>query len=186
MYKDTLSLLVYGSLFHSKFDIPDNYTSCSFNVFCYASLIYFNYIFLKMQRVLTSNYQFWNFSAMMAVFMPINAAFQIALLNDIVAEHAELRSGVRFRIMDDTICKELRVSSISTDTHMKYYGSKSFTSSSESSRYLPTGKCMPTCCKDFWRHLFSPTPETSSLALLFTGYIAYDARVGFGWSGFRS
>ena len=42
---------------------------------------------------------------MMAAFvlnaMPVNTAFQSALLNDIVAEHSELWSGVRFRIMDN-------------------------------------------------------------------------------------
>ena len=33
--------------------------------------------------------------------MPVNAAFQSAISNDIVAEHLELWSGVRFCIMDD-------------------------------------------------------------------------------------
>ena len=55
---------------------------------------------------------------MMAAFvlnvMPVNAAFQSALSNDIVAEHSELWSGVRLRIMDDPICNELRIISIST------------------------------------------------------------------------
>ena len=50
---------------------------------------------------------------MMAVFvldaMPVNAAFQCALSNDIVTEHPELWSGMQFRIMDDPVCYELRV-----------------------------------------------------------------------------
>ena len=47
---------------------------------------------------------------MMAVFildaMPVNVSFQSALSNDIMAEHPELWSGVRFRIMNDSICYE--------------------------------------------------------------------------------
>ncbi|GFT15137.1 uncharacterized protein TNCV_3141941 [Trichonephila clavipes] len=49
---------------------------------------------------------------MMAAFvldsMPLNAAFQSALSNDIVTSHTELWFGVRFCIMDDPICYELR------------------------------------------------------------------------------
>ncbi|GFW39815.1 hypothetical protein TNCV_2419811 [Trichonephila clavipes] len=40
--------------------------------------------------------------------MPVNAAFQSALSNDIVALYPELWFGVRFRIMDDPICFGLR------------------------------------------------------------------------------
>ena len=36
--------------------------------------------------------------------VPVNAAFQSALSNDIVAEHPELWLEVRFCIMDDPIC----------------------------------------------------------------------------------
>ncbi|GFX07754.1 hypothetical protein TNCV_4160231 [Trichonephila clavipes] len=55
---------------------------------------------------------------MMATFvlaaMLVNAVFQRALSNHIVAKHPELWLGVRFRIMDDPICNELRVISIAT------------------------------------------------------------------------
>ena len=60
--------------------------------------------------------------------MLLNAAFQSALSNDIVAEHRELWSEVQFRIMDDPICYELRVISIATGTSVKCYSSKSFSS----------------------------------------------------------
>ena len=43
-------------------------------------------------------------AAFMVDAMPINAAFQSALSNDIVAEHPELWLEVRFCIMDDPIC----------------------------------------------------------------------------------
>ena len=47
---------------------------------------------------------------MMAAFvldaMPVNAAFQSVLSNEIVGEHPELRSGVRF-LMDYPICYKL-------------------------------------------------------------------------------
>ena len=46
--------------------------------------------------------------------MLANAAFQSALSNDIVAEHPELWSAVRFRIMVNPIYYELRVISIPT------------------------------------------------------------------------
>ena len=50
---------------------------------------------------------------LMAAFVldaiPVDAAFQSALLNDTVAEHPELWFGVRFRIMDNLICYELNV-----------------------------------------------------------------------------
>ena len=36
--------------------------------------------------------------------MPVNDDFYSALSNDIVAEHPDLLSGMRFRIMDDPIC----------------------------------------------------------------------------------
>ena len=62
---------------------------------------------------------------MMAVFvldaMLVNVAFESALSNYIVAESPELWSGVRFRIMDDPICYELRVNSITTGTSVKCY-----------------------------------------------------------------
>ena len=41
--------------------------------------------------------------------MPVNIAFHSVLSNVIVAEHLELWSGVRFRIIDDLSCNELRV-----------------------------------------------------------------------------
>ena len=48
--------------------------------------------------------------------MPVNVAFQSTfhsdILSDIVAEQAELRSGVRFRIMDDPIRYKFKVISI--------------------------------------------------------------------------
>ncbi|GFV01437.1 transposable element Tcb2 transposase [Trichonephila clavipes] len=49
---------------------------------------------------------------MMAAFvldaMTVNTDFQSALLNDIVSKHPELWFEVCFRIMDDSICYELR------------------------------------------------------------------------------
>ncbi|GFV17229.1 transposable element Tcb1 transposase [Trichonephila clavipes] len=55
----------------------------------------------------------------------------VALSNDIVAKHLELRLGGRFRIMGDPICYELRVISIATGTSMKFYCPKSFPSFKE-------------------------------------------------------
>ena len=52
--------------------------------------------------------------------MPVNAAFQRALSNGIMAERPELWSGVRFRIMDDPICYELSVILIATGMSVKY------------------------------------------------------------------
>ncbi|GFS59413.1 uncharacterized protein TNCV_3725521 [Trichonephila clavipes] len=40
--------------------------------------------------------------------MPVNAVFQSALSNDIVVKHPELCFGVGFRMMDDSICYELK------------------------------------------------------------------------------
>ncbi|GFY28601.1 transposable element Tcb1 transposase [Trichonephila clavipes] len=60
--------------------------------------------------------------------MPVNATFQSALSNDIVAEHSELWFGVRFRIMDDLIYYELRVISKATGTSVKCYRPKSLLS----------------------------------------------------------
>ncbi|GFY02762.1 hypothetical protein TNCV_3506421 [Trichonephila clavipes] len=40
--------------------------------------------------------------------MPVNIAFQSALSNVIAAEHPELCFGVRFHIIDDVSCYELR------------------------------------------------------------------------------
>ena len=71
--------------------------------------------------------------------MPVNAAFQNALSNDIEDEHPELRSGVRFRIMDDPICYELRIISTATGTFVKYYSSKSFLSFKALWRYFSVG-----------------------------------------------
>ena len=51
--------------------------------------------------------------------MPVNAAFQSALSNDIVAEHPEFWSGVRLRVMDVPIFYELRVISIAAGTSVK-------------------------------------------------------------------
>ena len=69
---------------------------------------------------------------MMATFVldaiSVNDAFHNAISNDIVAEHLELWSGVRFCIMDDPVCYELRVISIATGTSVKCYSPKSFSS----------------------------------------------------------
>ncbi|GFS95172.1 uncharacterized protein TNCV_2705181 [Trichonephila clavipes] len=60
---------------------------------------------------------------MMAAFildaMQVNADFQSALSNDIVAYPPELCFGVGFRIMNDPICYELRVISIAIVQHMQ-------------------------------------------------------------------
>ncbi|GFW20219.1 hypothetical protein TNCV_1855431 [Trichonephila clavipes] len=40
--------------------------------------------------------------------MPVSAAFQKALWNDIVVQHPELWFGLQFLIMDDPICNEFR------------------------------------------------------------------------------
>ena len=71
--------------------------------------------------------------------VPVNAAFQSALSNDIVAEHPELWSGVGFRIMDDPICYELRVNSIATGTSVKSYSLKSSLPSKLPWIYLSAG-----------------------------------------------
>ena len=67
---------------------------------------------------------------MMAAFVldavPVNVIFQSASSNDIVVEHPGLESGVRFRIMDNRICNELRVISITTGTSVMWYNLKSF------------------------------------------------------------
>ncbi|GFW97664.1 uncharacterized protein TNCV_685341 [Trichonephila clavipes] len=67
---------------------------------------------------------------MMAAFVlddiPMNAAFQSALSTDIVAEHPELWFRVRFLIIMDPICYELRVISTATGTSMKCYSPKYF------------------------------------------------------------
>ena len=68
--------------------------------------------------------------------MPINAAFQNTVPNDIVAEHPELWSGVRFCIMDDPICYGLRIISIATSTSVKCYSRKSFPSFKASLRIM--------------------------------------------------
>ena len=41
--------------------------------------------------------------------MLVSTDFQSSLSNDIVAEHPDLQSGMRFRIMDDPICHNLRI-----------------------------------------------------------------------------
>ena len=56
--------------------------------------------------------------------IPVNAAYQNALSERIVAEHTELWSEVRFCIMDDPICYELRVISIATGMSIKCYSPK--------------------------------------------------------------
>ncbi|GFW54704.1 HTH_Tnp_Tc3_2 domain-containing protein [Trichonephila clavipes] len=58
----------------------------------------------------------------------VNTAFQSALSNDIGDQHPELWLGVRFRIMDNPICYELRVILVatSTSTLMKCYSPKVF------------------------------------------------------------
>ena len=60
--------------------------------------------------------------------MPVNTPFQSVLSNDIVAEHLKLWCGVLFRMMNDPICFELRVISISTGMSVKCNSPKSFTS----------------------------------------------------------
>ena len=54
------------------------------------------------------------YGTIMAAFvleaMPVNAAFQRALSYNIVAKYPKFWSGVQFRIMDDPIRYELRVS----------------------------------------------------------------------------
>ena len=66
---------------------------------------------------------------MMAKFMLdimlVNTAFQNVLSN---SKHPELWSGVKFCIMDDRICYELRVISLATSMSMKCYSPKSFLS----------------------------------------------------------
>ena len=61
--------------------------------------------------------------AMMDAFvlnaMPINAAFQSALSKDVITEHPELWSEVRFRVLDDPFCNEMRIMSIITGTPVK-------------------------------------------------------------------
>ena len=73
--------------------------------------------------------------------MPVNTAFQSALLNDIVTEHPELWSGVQFRIVDNPICYELRAISITTGKFMKCCRLKSFPSF-KSSMELPFSRIM--------------------------------------------
>ncbi|GFV61168.1 transposable element Tcb2 transposase [Trichonephila clavipes] len=84
-------------------------------------------------------------ATMMAAFlldaMLMNATFQIALSNGIVTQHPELWFGMRFRIMDDTICYELRVISIAIDTFVKSYGPKPF-HSFKASLELPFSRIM--------------------------------------------
>ena len=58
--------------------------------------------------------------------MSVNAAFQKALSNSIVAECLELWSRMRFYIMDDPICYGLREISVATGMSMKCYSPKSF------------------------------------------------------------
>ena len=60
--------------------------------------------------------------------MPVNAAFQSALMNDIVAKHPELWSRVRFCNMTHPICYKLRVISIATSMSVKCYSLKLFPS----------------------------------------------------------
>ena len=56
----------------------------------------------------------------------VNAGFQSALSNNIVAEHPELWFGEQFYIMNDLICCELRVMLIATGTSVKCYSPKMF------------------------------------------------------------
>ena len=60
--------------------------------------------------------------------MPVDAASQSALSNNIVTEHQELWSGVQFYVMDGPICCELRIILITIGTSVKCYRSKSFPS----------------------------------------------------------
>ena len=60
--------------------------------------------------------------------MLVNAAFQNALSNDIVAERPELWSEVWLCIKNDPICYKLMIISIATGTSMKYFNSKSLSS----------------------------------------------------------
>ena len=103
--------------------------------------------------------------------MPVNAAFQIALSNDIVAEHRKLWSGMRFRIMDNPVFYELRVISI-TGTFVKCFTLKSF-SSFKASLELSFSRIMHGHIFKDCSRLFGSTRATSSLACLFAGYINY-------------
>ena len=67
-------------------------------------------------------------AAFVSVAMPVKAAFQSALSNVIVAGYPELWSRVRFRIMDNSICYELRLISIATGMSVKYYSPNLFPS----------------------------------------------------------
>ena len=101
---------------------------------------------------------FCSLDSVMAAFdldvMPVNAAFQNALLNDIVDKHPELWSRVRFRIMDDPICYELRVIWKATGASVKYYARSRSLPSKHPWSYLSAGICTPTGCKDCSRLLF--------------------------------
>ena len=64
-------------------------------------------------------------ATMMAAFhleaMPVNAAFQSALSNDIAAVYPELCYRVRFRINNEPIFFEMRVISTATGRSVKSY-----------------------------------------------------------------
>ena len=60
--------------------------------------------------------------------MSVNVAFQSTLSSDIVAEHLEFWSRVRFIIMSCPICYELSEISIALKMFLKGYSSKLFPS----------------------------------------------------------
>ena len=64
----------------------------------------------------------------------VNAALYNAFSNGKLADNSELWFGVRFRIMDDPICYELKAISIGTGTSVKCYTPKSIFPSQSISR----------------------------------------------------
>ncbi|GFV71218.1 uncharacterized protein TNCV_2429651 [Trichonephila clavipes] len=97
--------------------------------------------------------------------MPVNAAFQSALSNDIVTYHPELWFRVKFGIMDDPICYKLRVISTATGTPVKSYSPKSFPSFKESLNV--------TFSRIIDAHMFQKHFETSVHATLLLPWPAY-------------
>ncbi|GFW82301.1 transposable element Tcb1 transposase [Trichonephila clavipes] len=118
--------------------------------------------------------RFEGLSAFVLDAMPVNAAFQSALSNDIVTYPPELWVELRFRILDDPICYELWVISIATGTSMRCYSPKSFPSFKASLElYFSRIMHVHMLQRLFSRPLFSPTHATFSFTCLFAGYVAY-------------
>ena len=70
--------------------------------------------------------------------------FPKCVIERILAEHPELWSGVRFRIMEDPICYEMRIISITAGLSVKCYSPKSFPSF-KASHKLFFSKIMHEC-----------------------------------------